>query len=78
MIPDAPWIREAEQNGMPSPEPVFCPECGEECETIYVAPGGYACGCDKCLKAKDACEWEEEQREKERTWFQEHFNEREE
>ena len=71
-IPDAPWIRDAEQNGMPSPEEVYCPECGEECETIYIDPSGYCCGCDKCLKAKDAWEWAEEQRESEREWQEEH------
>lgn len=74
MIPDAPWIRDAEQNGMPSPESVYCPECGEECETIYVDSGGIAIGCDKCLRAKDAGEWQEEQREKEREWYEEHFS----
>ena len=34
-LPDAPWIVDAEQNGYPHAEPVKCPVCGKECETIY-------------------------------------------
>lgn len=71
-LPDAPWIRDAEQNGMPSPDPVECPECGGECETIYIDPSGYCCGCDKCLKAKDAVEWLAEKRQAEIDDFMEH------
>ena len=63
--PDADYIREAEMVGMPSPEPVCCPECGEECETVYVDASGYCFGCDKCLKARDAYDWFDERIAKE-------------
>ena len=71
-IPDAPWIRDAEQNGMPSPDPVECPECGKECETVYLDPSGYCIGCDRCLRAKDSWEWMEEKRQAEIDDFMEH------
>ena len=62
-IPDAPWIRDAEQNGYPSDEPVYCTECGEECETVYVDFDGHCFGCNNCLKAKDAWEWFQDRKE---------------
>lgn len=63
-LPDAPWIRDAELNGMPSADPVICPVCGEECETIYLDDG--CCnvlGCDNCIRTMDAYDWFEEQKE---------------
>ena len=63
--PDAEYIREAERVGMPSPEPVECPECGAICETIYTDAAGYAYGCDKCLKTRDAADWFAERMRKE-------------
>ena len=72
MIPDAPWIREAERNGMPSSEPVSCPCCGEECTTIYADQYGNVFACNWCLMEQDADEWAEEQREAERDEFIEH------
>lgn len=38
---------------MPEADPICCPECGEECETIYLA-GGMVLGCDCCIEAVDA------------------------
>ena len=61
-IPDAPWIREAEMYGPPSPDPVYCPECGEECETIYRDRYGNIFGCDKCIETQDAGDWQEEEK----------------
>lgn len=61
-IPDAPWIREAEMNGAPSPEPVECPICGAECETIYRDRYGTVFGCDICIEEQDAGEWSEEEK----------------
>lgn len=59
MIQDAPWIREAEMNGMPpyddDPDPI-CPVCGKECETIYTHDGEPV-GCDECLTLWEAEEW---------------------
>ena len=71
-IPDAPWIRDAELNGVPSAEPVECPECGEECEEIYLDPSGYCCGCNRCLRAVDAWDWFSERRQAEIDDFLEH------
>lgn len=64
-IPDAPWIREAETYGVGA-DPVYCPICGEECETIYADLNGEVFGCDQCIMKQDAWEWAEEQREAER------------
>ena len=65
-LPDAPWIREAEMNGMPpydyGPEPV-CPICGRECETIYFNKDGEPFACDCCVKTKDAWEYQDEKKE---------------
>ncbi len=64
-IPDAPWIREAERDGMPpyddEPDPV-CPVCGKECETIYTYDGNPV-GCNECLTLWEASEWCYEHRE---------------
>ena len=67
-IPDAPWIREAEMYGYPpdEPEPVKCPICGEECETIYADMNGDVFGCDRCIMKQDAWDWADEQREADR------------
>lgn len=65
-IPDAPWIREAERYGYPEPDPVNCPCCGCECETIYYDMTGTVVGCDVCMVTKDAQEWADEEREKSR------------
>lgn len=54
-LPDAPWIREAETNGLLpfEPEP-FCPCCGREAETYYLDKYGGIIGCDRCVMAVDA------------------------
>ena len=65
-IPDAPWIRDAERYGYPEPDPVKCPCCGEECETIYMDQCGTVFACDVCLDHKDAYEWAEEEKERNR------------
>jgi len=62
MIPDAPWIREAELWGMPPYDEVevYCPICGRECETIYKDSEGTEFGCNNCVKEIDARDWAEE------------------
>lgn len=59
-IPDAPYIRDAERNGMPpyddDPEPV-CPVCGKKCETIYTDDNDDVVGCDWCIHGEDAADW---------------------
>jgi len=64
VIPDAQWIRKAKLNGMPSADPVICPVCGKECETIYLDDGCInVVGCDNCIRTMDAYDWFEEQKE---------------
>lgn len=53
-VPDAPWIREAETNGMPDAETVYCPVCGaEDPEDFVLDDGGDVIGCDCCLRRVD-------------------------
>ncbi len=59
-IPDAPWVRQAERDGMPpydEEEEVNCPICGKECESIYLDKDNEPFGCDECVKKMDAYEW---------------------
>ena len=65
-IPDAPWIREAEQDGYPPWDAVKCPICGEECETIFRDISGNVVGCEQCLTKQDSYEWAEEEKEADR------------
>lgn len=60
-LPDAPWIRDAELNGYPMADSVRCPECGEECETIYVDANNTDCvyGCNKCIRSMEALDWKD-------------------
>ena len=60
-IPDAPWIRKAETDGVGDP-PVHCPCCEEECTTIYRDQWGNVFACNKCIEEQDAWEWAEEER----------------
>jgi len=55
---DADYIRDAERNGMPCPEPVFCPCCGKECETIYMIDCEPV-GCERCIKTVSSDDWKE-------------------
>ena len=55
MIPDAPWIRDAIQNGMPSREPPICPVCNEETDLFYIVKGtNEIIGCENCIVSIDA------------------------
>ena len=64
MIPDAPYIRDAEMNGYPSDDPVICPCCGAEAESFFFYNGGTdILGCDKCIECRDAWEVEQEKEE---------------
>ena len=45
----------------PDPEPMpRCPECGEECETLYRAADGAIVGCERCIDTIDAYDYFEE------------------
>lgn len=60
-IADAPWIREAERDGMPIADTVHCPCCGAECERFYFLNGGIdVLGCENCVTWEDSFEWSEE------------------
>lgn len=60
MIPDAPYIREAEIHGFGDLGPVECPCCGKVCETIY-AVGSDVFGCEHCVDVMDSYEWKREE-----------------
>lgn len=59
MMPDAPWIRDAETNGVGSdlPDEVYCPVCGKEAERFYLSPDGDVIACNCCVKVMDAIDW---------------------
>lgn len=63
MIPDAPWIRNAELYGVDEPDPVICPICGEECGTIYKDRNGDVFGCDNCVEIMEAYDYLQEEKE---------------
>ena len=67
-VPDAPWIREAEQWGMPPyDDPPECPVCGKRCETIYMSrDSDEVYGCDMCMIGVDSYDWDEERKQKEK------------
>lgn len=73
LLPDAPWIRDAELNGVPADDPVLCPICGEECDTIFEDDDGTAFGCENCVRKRDAYDWFSEMRdgEEEDGWHDE-------
>ena len=56
-IPDHPVIANMERTGYPDgkwPEPLLCPLCGGECETIYRnRESGEVVGCDLCIESID-------------------------
>ena len=65
-LQDAPWIKQAEVYGMPDAEdiPVICPMCGNsDTESFWFDINDDICGCDKCMKRKDAYEWTLKHRE---------------
>ena len=64
-IPDAPNIREAETFGYPpyNTDPVYCPICGKECDTIYLDKHGDVFGCEMCIDTMESWDWKDQQRE---------------
>ena len=56
-IPDHPIIQNCERTGYPDgkePKCPICPECLEECETIYKDRYGHIVGCENCIETRDA------------------------
>ena len=64
-IPDAPWIRNAELNGVGDP-PVYCPCCGEDCISVFKDRNGDVFACDRCIQEEDSLVWMEEEKERTR------------
>lgn len=63
---DAPRIREAETYGIPDIEdaPVKCPVCGNpDVEDFWIDINDNICGCNDCMKRKDAFKWMMEHRQ---------------
>ena len=59
-LPDAPWIRDAETNGMPEAEEIeyVCPVCGaENPEDFCLDRDGDIIGCRECCGFHDAYEY---------------------
>ena len=48
--PDPPMVK-------PMPR---CPECGEECETLYRDSTGSIIGCDRCIDTLNAYDYQNE------------------
>ena len=53
-LPDAPWIRDAELNGVPEPDTFKCPVCGEENPERFFFQKGDIVGCSYCIHEEDA------------------------
>ena len=62
MIADAPWIRDAEINGVENAPDLKCPVCYSICETLYTNGGrSGVVGCENCISTIDPWDyWEEE------------------
>ena len=62
-IPDAPYIRDAEMNGVDAPDPVKCPVCGSDRnDHIFLNKDGEVLGCECCLVRIGIWEWAEQNR----------------
>lgn len=56
-LPDAPWIRDAEINGMPEAETIYCPVCGAEDPDYLIIVDGDVVGCECCTQRVNAYDW---------------------
>lgn len=62
LVNDHPVVRNMMTAGTPDGREErypICPVCGKECDTIYEDWNGFICGCDECMKTRDAWEVEE-------------------
>ena len=61
MIGDAPYIVEAMEKGIYSPDQVYCPLCERLCQTIYRdrLDRHQVVGCENCVMALDAYDWKD-------------------
>lgn len=53
-IPDHPVVADLLQNGLPESPPVYCPVCGEECETFYKNNHDSIFACENCVVIEQA------------------------
>lgn len=56
-LPDAPWIRQAERDGMDDCPDVYCPICNEENPEYFFIQDGEIIGCSECTDQTDPWEW---------------------
>lgn len=56
-LPDAPWIRDAEQNGVDEGPDVTCPCCGSTAEQFVLDENHEILGCDRCTNRMDVWDW---------------------
>lgn len=56
-LPDAPYIRDAELNGMPEDVTFNCPICNAENPDTFYLVDGEIVGCDQCMESSDAWKW---------------------
>ena len=63
-IPDAPWIRDAERNGMPEAEDFTCPVCGNKNpDRYFIDRYGDVIGCEACISTIDAYDYTQTHKE---------------
>ena len=54
---DAPYIEEAEREGMPHPETMECPVCGKETSEIFHNAFLEIVGCPRCVRKTTVDKW---------------------
>jgi len=62
-LPDAPWIRDAELNGVDAPDDYHCPVCGEDNPEWFYIQDGELLGCEFCVEQVSAADWADAHRE---------------
>lgn len=62
-LPDAPWVRDAELNGMPQADDFVCPICGAEAPDEFYLIGGDVVGCSECVQRVDGWDYASEHME---------------
>ena len=61
-VPDAPYIRDAENNGVGDDQEYKCPICYAVCEKLFTTGGKRdVVGCENCLTEIDPWEYYEEE-----------------
>lgn len=58
-LSDAPWIRDAEINGMPKSKHPRCPICGSEESDYFYVSSGEVVGCECCIDKVEVWDLEE-------------------